>query len=88
VIWGGVDSDGEEVVVGEFLRWMMGTEARRVETEEANDARLESREMPERFLSHQPISTRCSRRAHNNHGMRHFGNQKYEQGLTGRGNSS
>ena len=37
----------------------MGTEALRVETEEASDARLESfrpREMPERFLSREPIS--------------------------------
>lgn len=43
---------------------MVGTEARRVETEEANDARLESlrpREMPERFLSRRPISTSMQR---------------------------
>ena len=30
---------------------MVGTEARRVETEDANDGRLEPREIPERFLS-------------------------------------
>lgn len=45
--------------VGEPLAWMVGTEARRVETEDANDARLESfrlREIPERFLSCRGIS--------------------------------
>jgi len=39
---------------------MVGTEARRVETEEANDARLESFRpiaTPERFLSRRSIST-------------------------------
>jgi len=42
----------------------VGTEARRVETEEANDARLESfrlREMPERFLRDRPISKEFER---------------------------
>jgi len=43
---------------------MVGTEARRVETEEASDGRLESfrlRDIPERFLSRRPISTRFER---------------------------
>ena len=52
-------------VVGEPLTWMVGTEDRRVETEDANDARLESfrlREIPERFLSCCGISIRLVRR--------------------------
>lgn len=64
MIWGGVERDGEMIVVGEPLRWMVGTEALRVETEEANDARLESfllRDIPERFLSCRPISIRFER---------------------------
>ena len=43
---------------------MVGTEARRVEAEDANDGRLESfrlREIPERFLSRRPISIRFKR---------------------------
>lgn len=46
----------------------MGTEARRVETEEASDGRLESfrlREIPERFLSRRPISARLNVRERN-----------------------
>lgn len=56
---------------------MVGTEARRVETEEANDARLESlrpREMPERFLSRRPISTSIQRsKQQHNYGHRKGG---------------
>jgi hypothetical protein len=49
----------------------VGTEARRVETEEASDARLESfrpREIPERFLSRRPISMRFEREQARNWG--------------------
>ena len=58
-------SIGEMAVVGEPLGWMVGTEARRVETEDANDARLESfrlREIPERFLPCRPVSMHFERR--------------------------
>lgn len=51
-------------VVGEPLRWMVGTEALRVETEEAKEARLDSlrpREMLERFLPCQPVSMHLRR---------------------------
>jgi len=64
VIWGGVGSNGEMAVVEELLRWTVGTEARRVETEDANDARLESfrlREIPERFLSRRQVSMHFER---------------------------
>lgn len=64
VTLGETDSGGEMAMVGEPWRWMVGTEARRVETEDANDARLESfrlRDIPERFLSRPAISIRLER---------------------------
>jgi len=59
--WGEADGDDEMGMVGEPRRWMVGTDARRVETEEANDELFESfrlRETVERFLSRRRISTR------------------------------
>lgn len=52
-----MDSDGAMAVVGEPLRWIVGTEALRVETEEANEGRFESlrlMEIVDRFLSRRP----------------------------------
>jgi hypothetical protein len=52
-----VDSNGAMAVVGDPLRWIVGTEALRVETEEATEGRLESLrliEIVERFLSRRP----------------------------------
>ena len=64
--WGEANADDEMARVGEPRGSTVRTEARRVETEEANDELLESfwlMEIPEEFLSRRQINDRFEREA-------------------------